>query len=256
MAAARSAAAVLLVSLVVFPGLLLTFLSRPSSAATARDPVIEALTAALDIEKRRAAEDAEEFDRATARLTRVEANLTVAVSQLARLIREGTPDRAALDNAEESVSDADGRVHAEQERRRMLASRLAEHGRRIAALREEIAKRRDAGRVTDPLTGRWDIVINPGARRGVYRFVLEGTIVSGDYTLDGGFRGSLRGTLVGDKVSLQRIDSERGYDANFWGRLTTNPRRIVGTWEATAIAPSPAGAGTWVANPGRDEDTP
>lgn len=97
--------------------------------------MIESLTASLDVEKRRAAEDAEAFDRATNRLTRVEANLTVAVSQLARLIREGSPDRAALDSAEEAVSDAEGNVLAEQTRRAMLASRLAEHGRRIAALR-------------------------------------------------------------------------------------------------------------------------
>ena len=230
--------------------------SRSSSAATVRDPVVESLLISLDIERRRVAEDAEEFERATARLSRAEGNLSAAVSQFVRLVRDGSPDRNALDNAEESVSDADGRVRSEQARRAMLASRLADHGRRIAALREEIARRRITGGVTDPLTGRWDVVINPGARRGVYRLVLDGTIVSGDYTLDGGFRGSLRGTLVGDTVSLQRIDSERGFDANFYGRLTLNPRRLVGTWEATAIAPSPQGAGTWVGNPGRDEDSP
>ncbi len=234
---------------------LLSFPSKSSSGAS-RDPVIESLGAALDVERRRAAEDAEEFERATARLSRAEGNLSSAVAQLVRLVREGTPDRNALDNAEESVSDADGRVRSEQVRRATLASRLADHGRRIAALREEIAKRRLTGGVTDPLTGRWDVVINPGPRRAIYRLVLDGTIVSGDYTLDGGFHGSLRGTLVGDKVALQRIDSERGFDANFYGRLTLNPKRLLGTWEATAIAPVPQGAGTWVASPGRDEEAP
>jgi hypothetical protein len=242
------------VSFVVFLSLL--SIPRSSRAASPRDPVIESLSISLDIERRQAAEDAEEFDRATGRLTGAEANLSAAVSALARLVRESNPDRTALDNAEEAVVDAEGRVRAEQARRTALASRLAEHGHRMLALRDEIARRRITGTVADPLTGRWDVIVNPGPRRGVYRLVLDGTIVSGDYTLDGGFHGSLRGTLVGDKVALQRIDSERGFDANFYGRLTTNPRRIVGTWEATAIAPSPQGAGTWVANPGRDEDNP
>lgn len=252
----RSAAAAMLASLVVSTVLLLPFLSKISWAASPRDPVVESLSISLDIERRRAAEDAEEFERATARLIRAEANLSSAVSLLVRLVRDGSPDRAALDNAEDSVSDADGRVRSEQARRAVLAAGIAEHGRRIAALREEIAKRRLTGGATDPLTGRWDVVINPGPRRGLYRLVLDGTIVSGDYTLDGAFRGSLRGTLVGDKVSLQRIDSERGFDANFYGRLTLNPRRLVGTWEGTAIAPSPQGGGTWVGNPAREEDAP
>ena len=29
-----------------------------------------------------------------------------------------------------------------------------------------------------------------------------------------------RGTFVGDRVTLERIDSERGVDAKFYGRLT------------------------------------
>jgi hypothetical protein len=103
------------------------------------------------------------------------------------------------------------------------------------------------------------VSVNPGGRRGFYRLSLDGTILSGDYALDGGFHGSLRGTFVGDRVVLERIDSERGADAKFYGRLTTVPtRRLAGTWEGTQIAPAPVSgpvAGTWAAQPAREEET-
>ena len=230
--------------------------AAPSSPRTG-DPVLDVLLINLDMEKKRAAEDAEEFDRGSERLARAEAELSAAVARLARLVREGSAERATIEGAGDAVEDARARVQVQQERRRVLVESLAEHGRRSASLREEIAKRREGVRApADPVTGRWDVTINPGNRHGTLRLALDGTIVSGDYVLDGDFRGSVRGTLVGDRLTLDRIDSERGFDAKFYGRVTGGPtRRIAGTWEATAIAPATGpSAGTWSALPAHDDE--
>jgi len=119
-----------------------------------------------------------------------------------------------------------------------------------------ILKRGVAGRsADDPLSGRWDVTINPGPRHAVFRLVLDGTLVWGEYTMEGGFRGSFRGTLVGDRLFIERIDSERGNDARFWGRLVPSQKRITGTWEATAMAPAVGPvAGSWVAVPAKDPE--
>lgn len=221
------------------------------------DPVLDVLLLSLDMEKKRAAEDAEEFERSGERLARAEADLSAAVGRLARLVRDGSAERVTLESASDAVEDARARVQVQQDRRRGIAESLAEHGRRAAALREEIAKRREGLRTpADPVSGRWDVAISPGNRRGTLRLALDGTIVSGDYVLDGGFRGSVRGTFVGDRLALDRIDSERGFDAKFYGRVTGGAtRRIGGTWEATAIAPATGPtAGTWSAQPARDEE--
>ncbi len=245
-------------------GLLLT-LVLPAGAATVPtrtgDVVLDVLLVSVDMEKRRVTEDLEEFDRISGQASRAEADLTAALNQIAHLAREGTLDRSALELAEQAAADARARVEAGQDRRRALSERLAEHVRRLAAFREEIARRRETLRsvLSDPLTGRWEVFINPGAQHGFYRLSLDGTILSGDYVLDGGFHGSLRGTFVGDRVTFERIDSERGLDAKFYGRLTIGAaRRIAGTWDGTQIAPPPASgpvAGTWSAKPVRDEES-
>jgi hypothetical protein len=245
-------------------GLLLT-LALPAAAATVPsrtgDVVLDVLLASVDMEKRRVTEDLEEYERISGQASRAESDLTSALNQIARLAREGVLDRNALEQAEQAAADSRARVQAGQDRRRALSERLAEHVRHLAAFREEIARRREAMRSTlsDPLTGRWEVFINPGARRGFYRLALDGTILSGDFVLDGGFHGSLRGTFIGDRVVLERIDAERGVDAKFYGRLTTGTtRRIAGTWDGTQLAPVPDSgpvAGTWAAQPARDEES-
>lgn len=241
-------------------GLLLALVLSVAAAASAarHDPPLESLLAALDLERKARFEDLAEIERLTSAASLADGAAATARQRLAESLRGGELEPSALRDDEERIVEAEARARAVQESRRAAVSRLLERVRRIALLQEEISKRRlSARRPGDPVTGRWQTVIDPGGRKGVYRLVLDGTLLSGDYVLDGGFRGSLRGTYVGDRVSLQRIDSERGFDATFYGRVQPQARRITGTWEATAIAPAVGPvAGTWSATllPDEDED--
>jgi len=112
---------------------LVLFAALPARAVPPReDSVLEFLRLALDMEKRGAADDFEEFERVTGRLARAEGDLSGATDRLARLIREGA-DLATAQSAEDALADAEARVRSEQERRRLLSSRIAERVRRAAA---------------------------------------------------------------------------------------------------------------------------
>jgi hypothetical protein len=229
-----------------------------SKAAPPRVEVgIEALSAALDLEKKTLLEDVEESDRLASRVIRAQGDASQAAARFVQLVKDGGVDRQTMDAAEEAAVEARARASGAEDRRLAVLSRMGERSRHIVALRDEISRRRAVLRSgADPLSGRWEVMINPGSRRGVYRLNLDGTLISGDYTLDGSFRGSLRGTYIGDRVTLERIDSERGLDATFYGRLNAAQKRLVGTWDGTQIAPAygPT-AGTWsgVMQPDRDE---
>ncbi|HMM33583.1 MAG TPA: hypothetical protein PKA62_02465 [Thermoanaerobaculia bacterium] len=231
-------------------GLLLVLaLGVPLVAAARTDPSMESLLVALDLERRARNEDVLELERLTSAATRADAAAASARERLVDAVRGGDVQAADLRDEEERVVEAEARAAAAREVRRAAVARLVERVRRIALLQEEVARRRSASRrPADPITGRWEATIDPGTRKGSFRLVLDGTLVSGDYTLDGGFRGSLRGTYVGERITIQRIDSERGFDATFYGRVQPQLKRITGTWEATAIAPAigPV-AGTWSA---------
>ena len=231
-------------------GLLLVLaLGFPFMAAARTDPSMESLLVALDLERKARNEDVLELERLTSAAARADASAASARERLVDAVRGGDVEAGDLRDEEERVMEAEARASAAREIRRAAVARLVQSVRRIALLQEEVARRRLASRrAADPVTGHWEATIDPGARKGVYRLVLDGTLVSGDYTLDGGFRGSLRGTYVGERITIQRIDSERGFDATFYGRVQPQLKRITGTWEATAIAPAigPV-AGTWSA---------
>jgi hypothetical protein len=98
------------------------------------------------------------------------------------------------------------------------------------------------------LTGRWDLAVQPGLEGTMY-LVQQGTLISGTYALSGGWTGSFRGTVVGNKVRLERIDSQLGFAAIFYGEvdLTADPDAIQGRWEATQLATGLPSAGGWSA---------
>ena len=137
-----------------------------------------------------------------------------------------------------------GISRAQELRRSMLETRTM-----LAAISTEVQRlAADVGAADAPLTGTWRMVVEPG-QEGMAYLQQQGTLVSGTYALSGDFSGSFRGTLVAGKVRLERIDSQIGFAAIFYGRLIGRGRnaRIQGNWEATQLASGLPSAGTWTA---------
>ena len=229
----------------------ITLLSWNALGAQLRgDAAVESLLVTLDLERKARLGDVDELERVTDQLARASDNAAQRRARLLEMAREPNPDRSEVSGSEDGVADAEARVRTLEARRSAVVARFLERSRRIASLTDELTRRRGAPRgESDPVTGRWTVSIDPGKVTGIYRLRLDGTLILGDYAMAGGFKGSLRGTYVGDRVTLQRIDSERGFDATFYGKLAGSPKRITGSWEATAIAPAIGpSAGTWGAS--------
>lgn len=96
------------------------------------------------------------------------------------------------------------------------------------------------------LDGTWELTVQPGLKGTVF-LVQQGTLVSGTYELSGGWTGSVRGTLVANKIRLERIDSQLGFAAIYYGELnlSADPAVIQGRWEATQLAAGMPSAGGW-----------
>jgi hypothetical protein len=84
----------------------------------------------------------------------------------------------------------------------------------------------------------------------------EGTLVSGTYELDGGFSGSLQGTLVNRKVLLHRIDSRLGKSMELEGYLSADGRSIRGSWLNYELAGREGARGQWLAQRRPRSETP
>jgi hypothetical protein len=217
------------------------FVFCASSATFAAYPAADLTKAELSRERRLLATDV----RALADVSR---RLESALSQLASAARAVSDGAARADagsdeilRREDAVESSEQQVRSLLERRRLLADRVVERRRTIAALEADLQVRKPA----DGLSGRWAVTMDPGEQKGVFRMSLDGTLVSGDFTLEGGYTGSLRGTLVNDRLRLERVDSQLGFSTIYFGRLAREGGSIAGTWESTTFGSGAPGSGRW-----------
>ena len=189
-------------------------------------------------------------DMATSRATMTElwALLEQQSGALMRAMREGeSVDGIRLrdDELRQIESEMLGALLKTQQAR----SAMLENRTMLAALTTEAERlSAEVGAGKAPLTGTWRLVVEPG-QDGMAYIQQMGALVSGTYTLSGGFSGSFRGTLVARKVRLERIDSQIGFAAIMYGRMVGQGKnlRIQGNWEATQLASGLPSKGTWTA---------
>ena len=142
-------------------------------------------------------------------------------------------------------------LETQQKRNSMLENRTM-----IASIELEVQRLAAEGGGADaPLTGAWQFTVDPG-QEGTAYLQQQGTLVTGTYSLSGGFTGSFRGTFVAGKVRLERIDSQYGFAAIYYGRLVGRARnaRLQGNWEATQLASGLPSRGSWTARRIIDEE--
>jgi hypothetical protein len=171
---------------------------------------------------------------------------------------ESQLDRAVTRIRELSASDLDEIAEQVVEARVRYRS-LSESADRKLALVEQLLRQQEglARRVAElrarapaeegVLTGEWEVVWRPSDLRGTFYLDQSGTLVTGQYRLGPRRTGSLRGTFVGNKIRLERVDSERGRDAELEGYLSSDGSRIEGTWQAFEMVQGGLPRGQWVA---------
>lgn len=188
----------------------------------------------------------EDIAEARQQLRELWSQLELQSGNLLRAQREGeTVDSLRLrdEDLRRIESEFLGAIFSFQQERRAAL----EHRTMLAVMATEVERlSAEVGEAEAPLTGTWRLVVEPG-QDGMAYFQQQGTLVTGTYALTGGFSGSFRGTLVAGKVRLERIDSQIGFAAIFYGRLVGQGRnlRLQGNWEATQLASGLASAGNW-----------
>lgn len=247
--ACRPIAAIVAVTLLVLVG-------RPADSGTKPAGELPALSSQLAVEKRMLARDLEELNRALVEAGRATDRVTRLSSDLKDALRAEDADPFSLSEREDTLTEAEATQKVLEEKFRVVRQRVIERRQRVALLIEEIQKRREESRASgDVLSGTWEFVSYPGPVKGTLELELDGTLVSGSYAFDGGWSGSLRGNLAGDRLRLERWDAELGFSAVYYGRLSVADKSIKGTWEATDLAAGRPASGTWVARR-RDEPNP
>jgi hypothetical protein len=149
---------------------------------------------------------------------------------------------------EMEVARAEQELEVTTRQGRDLRGRIREWHERIDLLQERLGKLRKAlPSDSESLTGTWEITYLPSGDKGTLSLRQSGTLLVGEYSLEGGWAGSLQGTIVNGKILLHRIDSKLGQSQNLEGQLAPDGQTIRGTWQNFILSGGAPTSGNWVA---------
>jgi hypothetical protein len=144
----------------------------------------------------------------------------------------------SVERTETAAQDEGRRMRDDIRRAR---ARMALLGKQLDALKATLPTDRDS------VTGIWDVTLLPSGDKGVFALWQSGTIVSGQYVLDGPFRGSLEGTLINRQILLRRIDARLGRSMELSGYLSGDGSSFQGTWLNYDLSSGRSPSGSWSA---------
>jgi hypothetical protein len=206
------------------------------------------LQADLDQEKQLLTEDLSRHRDLREREQREAAKVNEAADRVDRALAAKQPaDVTELHGLESALAASRASLGTVVAEETDLRARIYERLRRVQWLGDLLVQAREGSTpAADRVSGTWLVTMLPSGQTGRFDLRLDGTLVAGSYHLDQGSFGSLRGTLVGDVLSLERIDSLRGSDVVFEGQVDAEGVQVRGWWRSSLLSSGGPPAGSWV----------
>ena len=216
-----------------------------------------ALKVGYEMERQRLTQALEDYAAAETRREQLRDRVSSLYSRLGAAVRQEAPaegdapeDRAALEVELVQVEQGEAAVRQEMMR---LREKIADARERMSYLNARLGElKRVAPDEPEGISGAWEVTYVPSNDKAVFSLRQSGVIISGEYQQDGGFRGSLQGTLINNKLVLHRIDSKLGPISDLEGVVSTDQKSVKGTWTSRVIGDGTPPNGAWTA---RKRDT-
>lgn len=220
-------------------------LKRPEEQLAA----LYALRVQLEVEQKRLDDDLLKHQRTSEQREAARGRLKQLYDELDDMVAgtvQSTPEE--LEKRETAVGRAEQELEALTLAARDLRLRIRDSQERIALLQDRSGRlKRTLPSDNELLTGTWDVTYLPSNDKGSFTLRQSGTIVAGEYALEGGWRGSMQGTFVNGKILLHRIDSKLGHSQDLEGAIATDGKTLRGRWQNFILSGGQATSGDWVA---------
>jgi hypothetical protein len=159
---------------------------------------------------------------------------------------EATADQ--IEEKEGDIGKAEVELESLTREAHDLRGRLSESQQRITLLQDRLSRlRKSLPSDNESLTGTWDVSYLPSGDKGSFTLRQSGTVIAGEYLLEGGWRGSLQGTFVNGKILLHRIDSKLGHSQDLEGTVASDGHTLRGRWQNFILSGGVPASGDWVA---------
>ncbi len=153
-----------------------------------------------------------------------------------------------IEETETNIDDLESRLSSLRIDSRMLRNSIKMKTGRIAVLEEKMDEL--TGRLPsteNTVSGKWSFTMMPNRITGEIVLLQQGTVISGEYSFEGGWTGSFTGHIANRRIVMERIDSALGRVGTFMGALSEDGSSITGSWENYEFSRPPV-TGSWSAS--------
>ena len=219
------------------------------SSSDRTENAIFTLQVEYDVENTLFRKHLEDHARLSAERAVIDEKLRELYSEMDSLLKKDNPPTlTSIELKEAEINDVEKQRLANMEDSNNCIEKIKERLIKLSMIEQKIADLKGTlPRDEDTVTGRWDVTLLPGGDKGIFMLKQSGTIITGQYQLEGGWKGSIQGTLVDRKVFLQKIDSKLGRSGEFEGFLSHDGRTIRGTWMDYELSGGKSPSGSWSA---------
>jgi hypothetical protein len=221
-------------------------LDSPQSTSAA----IYTLKVHQDLEKARLDRFLEEYDEAQQRRIELRDRISLLYEKLGTAVRRGStpPDEDREESLALQIESAERAEDLTRQALRRLREEIADSRERIRFIQDRLSTlHRAPPEEPEGITGTWDITYLPSNEKAVFTLRQSTAIVEGEYQQEGGYRGSLQGTLINGKLLLHRIDSRLGEVSDLEGQVSADQKSVKGTWLNRVIGDGSPVTGAWTA---------
>jgi hypothetical protein len=203
----------------------------------------------LDLEKVRLEKDLASYASNEARRQELRDQISVLYVRISGLVRQSgfsEEDADSLEALQAELLSAEQAEEAVRTALRNLRDRISLSREKMRFLGVKLAElRRSVPAEVESMTGTWEVTYLPSGDRGLFTLRQSGTLISGEYQQEGGWKGSLQGTFVNNKLVLHRIDSKLGPATDLEGVVSNDLKSIKGTWQSLVLSDGGPASGAW-----------
>ena len=228
----------------------LVWILAGSAVSAQVEGAVQAVNVDIEVEGALLDEDLRRYDQLAGQRREAMNRLTSLYQSLDAAVQSADPSAPGrLGLLMEQIQRVEGERAALLASARLLVERIDGRLRRVVLLERQLEslKGRRVEQQAGTLSGTWSLVLLPNEQRGRCTLEQTGAVINGTYQLEGGWTGSLQGTLVKRKVFLMRIDSRLGKMMEFEGFLSADGQQIRGSWLNYELAGQQGAAGQWSA---------
>jgi hypothetical protein len=220
-------------------------LERPQDTAAAAF----ALKVHLELERSRLERSLTEYQAAEKQREELRDRISSLYRRLGAVVRKEPlpPNEDSEESLQLQIESAERAEDLTRQNLRRLLEQIDDSRERMLFITARLGTLRRAPPPEEPegAEGVWDIIYLPSNDKAVFTLRQSGVIVEGEYQHEGGYHGSLQGTLINNKIVLHRIDSKLGAISDLEGQIASDLKSVKGTWMTRIISDGGPVTGSW-----------